>query len=115
MTSGVPDYVPALEPKILEGGKQRDPRLVAARAGRHGRRQAARLRARTAWNYSSTNYILAGLIIERVTGNRLGDELEQRIIEPLRLRHTSFPVDTTADPGPPCARVRRGRTASCAT
>jgi D-alanyl-D-alanine carboxypeptidase len=47
----------------------------------------------TAWSYSNTGYGLAGMIIERVTGNSLGRELERRIFRPLRLRDTSFPTD----------------------
>jgi D-alanyl-D-alanine carboxypeptidase len=45
--------------------------------------------------YSNSNYILLGMIIEEVTGNRLPDEISQRIITPLGLSHTSFP--TTPD------------------
>lgn len=42
------------------------------------------------WAYSNTNYILLGLIIERVTGNSLEFELQQRIIEPLGLTNTAM-------------------------
>jgi D-alanyl-D-alanine carboxypeptidase len=98
-TSGVPDYQRLLEPKILAGGgsatRTYSPRdLVAMIAD-----EQPDFAPETSWNYSSTGYILAGLIIERVTGNRLGDELQDRIIKPLHLRHTSFPIDTTAVPG----------------
>jgi D-alanyl-D-alanine carboxypeptidase len=43
--------------------------------------------------------MLAGLVIERVTGHRLGRELERRIFAPLHLRHTSFPTDDTTIEG----------------
>lgn len=43
-------------------------------------------------SYSSTNYVLAGLIIETRTGNSLGNELSKRIFKPLGLRATSFPT-----------------------
>ena len=49
--------------------------------------------AGTAWSYSNTGYALAGLIVEQVTGHRLGRELKRRIFRPLRLRDTSFPID----------------------
>ncbi|WP_438871144.1 serine hydrolase domain-containing protein [Paractinoplanes tereljensis] len=42
------------------------------------------------WSYSNTNYILAGLIIERVTGNRYESEVSRRILRPLGLRDTYF-------------------------
>ena len=41
--------------------------------------------------YSNTNYILLGLIIEAVTGNPVEQELQDRIIGPLGLNSTSLP------------------------
>jgi D-alanyl-D-alanine carboxypeptidase len=41
--------------------------------------------------YSNTNYVLAGLIIERVTGHPVELEVARQIIVPLRLRHTYWP------------------------
>jgi D-alanyl-D-alanine carboxypeptidase len=46
----------------------------------------------TNWAYSNTDYVLAGLMIERATGLDLREELDRRIIRPLRLQHTSFPT-----------------------
>ena len=43
-----------------------------------------------AWSYSNTNYILAGLIVERVTGHSYRDEVSRRILRPLGLRDTYF-------------------------
>jgi D-alanyl-D-alanine carboxypeptidase len=54
----------------------------------------------TAWSYSNTNYILAGLVVEKVTGHPWSDEVQQRIIEPLGLRHTQIPGTSKAIPGP---------------
>ena len=48
----------------------------------------------SAWEYSNTNYIVAGLLIEAVAGRPLARELDRRIFSPLRLAHTSFPVAT---------------------
>ena len=42
--------------------------------------------------YSNTNYVLAGLIVQRVTRRPLGEEITRRIIEPLGLRHTYWPA-----------------------
>jgi D-alanyl-D-alanine carboxypeptidase len=39
--------------------------------------------------YSDTNYILVGLIIEKITGRSYYRELEGQILKPLKLRHTS--------------------------
>jgi CubicO group peptidase (beta-lactamase class C family) len=46
----------------------------------------------TRFSYSNTNYILAGLVVERITGRRLADQLEQRILEPLGLDGTELPA-----------------------
>jgi D-alanyl-D-alanine carboxypeptidase len=43
------------------------------------------------YHYSDTNYEAAGLVIEKVTGNKVEDEVRARIIEPLGLGNTSFP------------------------
>jgi D-alanyl-D-alanine carboxypeptidase len=53
----------------------------------------------SAWAYSSTNYIVAGLLVEAVTHQPLARELQQRMFEPLRLDDTSFPVATAHIPG----------------
>ncbi|MFJ6630031.1 serine hydrolase domain-containing protein [Streptomyces sp. NPDC091376] len=46
----------------------------------------------TKWEYSNTNTVLLGLVIEKVTGRSLGAELEQQVYEPLGLEQTSFPT-----------------------
>jgi D-alanyl-D-alanine carboxypeptidase len=43
------------------------------------------------WHYSNTNFILQGMIIEKVTGNKLAEEYQTRIFDELRLNNTSFP------------------------
>lgn len=52
------------------------------------------------WHYSTTNYVVAGLIVEKVTGHRLEDETERRIIRPLGLHGTYWPGDETRIRGP---------------
>lgn len=54
----------------------------------------------TSWEYSNTNYILLGMIINKVTGHSWQDEVDTRIIEPLGLRHTVIPGTSPALPGP---------------
>jgi D-alanyl-D-alanine carboxypeptidase len=43
------------------------------------------------WEYSNTNYIVAGLLIEKVTGRPLIEVLTKRVIDRIGLRHTYFP------------------------
>lgn len=54
----------------------------------------------TAWNYSNTNYILAGMVIQAVTHHRPDTEIAWRILTPLRLTHTSFPISDPTIAGP---------------
>ena len=50
------------------------------------------------WEYSDSNYILLGMIIERVTGNRYYAEMQRRLLDPLGLRNT-VPSDSRTIPG----------------
>ncbi|MFJ2669886.1 serine hydrolase domain-containing protein [Streptomyces sp. NPDC087525] len=52
------------------------------------------------FHYSNTNYILAGMIVERVTGRPYGTEIERRILRPLGLRATSAPGTDVRMPRP---------------
>ena len=57
-------------------------------------------KAGTNWSYSNTNYIALGLVIEKVTGHSYATELSQRILDPLKLKHTELatvrrPADLT--------------------
>jgi D-alanyl-D-alanine carboxypeptidase len=45
----------------------------------------------TKFEYSNTNYVLAGLLIEKVTGRPVVEEITDRVINKLGLRHTYFP------------------------
>jgi len=40
------------------------------------------------WDYSDTNYIVLGMIIEKVTGRRFYDEANRRLLKPLKLTDT---------------------------
>ncbi|MDQ0946940.1 D-alanyl-D-alanine carboxypeptidase [Streptomyces phaeochromogenes] len=52
------------------------------------------------WDYSDTNYILAGMIIEKVTGGTYKKAVERLIIKPLALRGTSVPSASPRLPSP---------------
>ena len=47
------------------------------------------------YDYNNTNYILLGMIIEKLTGNAASAEITRRIIDKLGLKNTRFP--TTAE------------------
>ncbi|MFF2659714.1 serine hydrolase domain-containing protein [Kitasatospora sp. NPDC058032] len=86
-TSGLPDY---LDKEVILNAPRRyyEPRelLDAALA------QKARFAPGAQWEYSNTNYLLAGLIIQKVTGRPFGEEVTTRVIDRIGLRHTYVPV-----------------------
>jgi len=43
--------------------------------------------AGTDWDYSDTNYIVVGMICEKLTGTKLYDEVQRRFLGPLKLTH----------------------------
>jgi D-alanyl-D-alanine carboxypeptidase len=45
------------------------------------------------WDYSSTNYVILGMLVEKITGRTLAQEMRQRIFEPLDLDETFFAPD----------------------
>jgi len=48
----------------------------------------------SSWRYSNTNYVVLGLVVERLTGRPLGDVLRMRLFRPLRLGATTYPIRT---------------------
>ena len=40
------------------------------------------------WDYADTNYIVLGMIIEKVTGRKFYDEASRRLLKPLKLKDT---------------------------
>ncbi|KPI19990.1 Serine-type D-Ala-D-Ala carboxypeptidase [Actinobacteria bacterium OV450] len=42
------------------------------------------------YNYSNTNFVVVGMLIEKATGNGVAKEYERRIIKPLKLKNTSY-------------------------
>src|SRR5690606_19846527 len=52
------------------------------------------------FRYSNTNYIVAGMLIERVTARSYGAEIHRRILTPLRLSSTVIPGSDAGLPEP---------------
>jgi D-alanyl-D-alanine carboxypeptidase len=53
----------------------------------------------TQYQYSNTNTVLLGLVVEKQSGQSLPDYIREHILAPLKLTHTSFPT-TAAFPDP---------------
>jgi D-alanyl-D-alanine carboxypeptidase len=54
----------------------------------------------TDWSYADTNYVLAGLLIERVTGRSLAEETHRLFPGPLGMTGTVVPTTGTEVPEP---------------
>ena len=99
-TSGLFDY--AEDPRIAEPYLQGDlefvwrPRQLIAIATEH----PPLFPPGTSWSYSNTGYVLLGLIIRAATHSSVQQQLQTRILHPLGLRHTSFPVTNPHIAGP---------------
>ena len=53
----------------------------------------------TQYQYSNTNTVLLGLVVEKQSGQTLQDYISEHILAPLKMTHTSFPT-TPAFPDP---------------
>ncbi|WP_228780341.1 serine hydrolase domain-containing protein [Nocardia cyriacigeorgica] len=54
----------------------------------------------TGWSYSNTNYALARLLIEKVTGRPFAEQMRERILDPLGLSGTVVPETSPEIPEP---------------
>ncbi|PYK09573.1 MAG: serine hydrolase, partial [Verrucomicrobia bacterium] len=60
----------------------------------------------TKWQYSNTNYVVAGVIVERVSGMSVLDFLHRRVFDPLGMK-TVFDCDSSALPSEAPTRYHR--------
>ena len=86
-TSGLRDYFfhPAIDKKLLTDPSRR---WGTTDALKHVGK--AYFKPGTGWHYSNTNYLVLGILAERVAGAPLGDQVRARFLEPLGLRHTWY-------------------------
>ncbi|GAA4446440.1 serine hydrolase domain-containing protein [Phytohabitans houttuyneae] len=54
----------------------------------------------TSWDYSNTNYVLAGMVVEKITGKPWTAVVRERITRPLGLTRTYSPGDVPTLPRP---------------
>jgi CubicO group peptidase (beta-lactamase class C family) len=88
-TSGVPDYEdllmkqydgtpPERVPQILDAGVLK---LLEAQTG-------GKFPAGSKWEYSNSGYAVLAMIVEKVSGKPFGQFLQERIFNPLEMKHT---------------------------
>jgi D-alanyl-D-alanine carboxypeptidase len=54
----------------------------------------------TSWRYSNTNYLILGLIVEKLTGRPYAEEIQRRVTGPLGMSATFFPGSDPHVPAP---------------
>ncbi|GAA4095308.1 serine hydrolase domain-containing protein [Actinomadura miaoliensis] len=87
-TSGLPNYTQYMEQNAFKTrNTYTEPRELLDIALQH----KADFAPGTAWRYSNTGYVLAGLLVQKVTGRPVSEEVTNRIIRPLGLRDTYWP------------------------
>ncbi|WP_141726639.1 serine hydrolase domain-containing protein, partial [Actinacidiphila rubida] len=89
-----PDFIHTL---LSDPRRTFTPREVLAYGFRHANTFAPAAR----FQYSNTNLVLLGLVIEKVTGRPLGDVIRDRVLRPAGLPGTEFPHSAALpDPHP---------------
>lgn len=97
MRSGIFDYTE--DDALLEAaltGRSFRPRELLAAAAAHPMLFAPGRN----YSYSNTNYVVLGLLLERLDGRSLGEQLSDELFEPLGLHDTWFPTSQRSIPGP---------------
>ncbi|MEU4805498.1 serine hydrolase domain-containing protein [Actinosynnema sp. NPDC023587] len=101
-TSGLPDFVVKLPRLFKEDDflRTRFDTMTAAEGVRLGLSRPPDFEPGRGWSYSNTNYLLAGMVIEAVTGRTWQQEVTARVLRPLGLRDTSAPHTSPFLPHP---------------
>jgi D-alanyl-D-alanine carboxypeptidase len=88
-TSGLPNYTQYIGLESFEKIQHKffQPHDLLAAALAH----PAEFAPGTSWQYSNTNYLLAGMLIERVTERPVQEQITERVIRKAGLRHTYWP------------------------
>jgi D-alanyl-D-alanine carboxypeptidase len=96
MTSGYQDYWPQdyVMPPML---KATTAQLIAAEWGR----KPLDFEPGTAWQYSNTNYVIAGLIVEKASGMPLVDFLRKNVFTPLHMESVMITDEGALGPSDP--------------
>jgi D-alanyl-D-alanine carboxypeptidase len=75
---------------LLHPGRQYDPRAILETYFRYGLAEKPHFAPGTGYYYSDINYLLLGLLIEKVDGRSLPQSIRERILKPLAMDDTWF-------------------------
>lgn len=86
-SSGIPDYIGFVEVHGWPDGTLNKQEVLAKISAA----KKLRFQPGARWEYSNSNYLLLGVVIERVSGQPLGTFLKEKIFDPLQLRMVADP------------------------
>ncbi|GAU64735.1 alkaline D-peptidase [Streptomyces sp. NBRC 110611] len=96
-TSGIADYIPGAFPSLLKGSTKSlddnryrhfDPEELV----RLGLQAPATGKPGEKWSYANTNYVIAGILLRKVTGENPEEYITRNVIRKAGLKHTYFPT-----------------------
>jgi D-alanyl-D-alanine carboxypeptidase len=91
-TSGLPDYTNA--PGWFDGIAAHPHKVwTAPEVIQAAYNQAFLFPSGEGWAYSNTNYVLLGMIIEKITGKSIAQNFQAEFFGPLKLQHTYYMVN----------------------
>ncbi|MER6090044.1 serine hydrolase domain-containing protein [Streptomyces bluensis] len=95
-TSGIGDYILGAFPSLAQNStasldEERFRSIAPEELVRLGLAAPATGRPGERWSYSNTNYVIAGLILEEVTGQDAGTYITRNVIDRAGLRDTTYP------------------------
>ncbi|MDN4038606.1 serine hydrolase [Massilia sp. YIM B02443] len=85
-TSGIPEYMASTNSFRKLVRVDREPGAVLALV----QDQPLRFVPGTKYDYSNTNYVALGLVIEKLTGKPYAQDVEARFLQPLGMRHSGY-------------------------
>ena len=85
------DHGPRAHYEVLRNGRH----LAHARTPRF---DDHRVKPGTAYRYSNSGYVLLGYLIEKITGQRYRDFVEENIFKPLRMKDSGYDSNTAIIP-----------------
>jgi CubicO group peptidase (beta-lactamase class C family) len=87
LTSGIPDYAEDPAGDRIKSVPKTPSEMVAWIAQL---RPAFNFEPGAGWGYSNSNYVLLGLVVERVSGESLASVFRKRLFDPARMTRTAF-------------------------
>lgn len=98
-TSGIADYIPGAFPSLLKGSAEsidanRYRHFAPEELARFGLQAEPTGKPGEKWSYANTNYVIAGMLLQKVTSEDPQEYITRHVIRRAGLKHTYFPAST---------------------